>query len=473
MEQNHAPNIGFDPSPTVSRRGAQDRSQPVAFYPWRLAPALLLSLGALLVTFLVLLASPQALRAANPHYVAPTGVDSSNCSISTPCRRIQQAVANAVAGDEIRAAAGLYTGTVTLGKNLTLQGGFTTTNWITPNPSQNPTIIDAQNSGSALDVSGGVIATVNGFHLTGGNSLVSGGGVNNQGILTLTDDRIYGNTAFGNGGGIANGSAGVAARLTLSRSRIYSNTASLPGGGLAVISGTVLVEAAEIFSNSTASGVVGGGISVVNGDVTVRSSLVYRNSVSNNAGGGIWIQNGNVKLENNTIYDNRSANGQGGGIGAFQGTVAITNNLILTNTASISGGGIYNYGAALNVAYTDFFGNSPDHMADGSGTINPTTFGSNNRISNPLLVNPPAFDLHLTASSPAIDSGTASTAAIDIDGQGRPFVVTTPPGMDRGADEYYPAGNQCYARLNNSRVYTNVQDAVNAASPRRCTSARA
>jgi uncharacterized repeat protein (TIGR01451 family) len=431
---------------------------------WRLGPVFLFGLG-LLAVFVWLLIAPSTLRAAGPHYVATTGLDSPACSISAPCRTIQRAMDNAVNGDEIRVAAGRYLENLSINKPLTIQGGFTTTNWITPAPTQNPTIIDAQNSGSVIVVPAGVVATVSGFHLTGGNSLEYGGSVLNQGTLTLTDNRIYGNTAS-HGGGISNGTDTVSATLILRDSQVYSNALSAggTGGGLLVRLGSVLVESSQIYSNSAEAG---GGIFVSAGDVTAKSSLIYNNSANGSFisyGGGIFVSAGHVTLDNDTLYANHS-DFQGGGIYANDGTVATINGLIVSNTATISGGGIYSgiIGSDLSIAYTDFFGNSPDHMADGSGAINPTTFGSNNRISDPLFVSPSTFDLHLTASSPAIDSGTASTAAIDIDGQGRPFVASTPPGMDRGADEY-TAASPCYARLNNSRVYTNVQDAVNAAT---------
>jgi uncharacterized repeat protein (TIGR01451 family) len=63
-----------------------------SFLLWRLTSAFLLATGLFLVSFLWLLGNPLTLQAAGPHYVASRGVDSSNCSISNPCRTIQQAV---------------------------------------------------------------------------------------------------------------------------------------------------------------------------------------------------------------------------------------------------------------------------------------------------------------------------------------------------------------------------------------------
>src|SRR5215510_14258827 len=71
---------------------------------WRLIPVFLIGSCAFLAALLGLLGLPQPIWAAGYHYVAPTGVDSSSCSIITPCRTIQQAVDNAATGDEIRVA---------------------------------------------------------------------------------------------------------------------------------------------------------------------------------------------------------------------------------------------------------------------------------------------------------------------------------------------------------------------------------
>ena len=440
----------------------------------RLVLPLLLSLGMLLAVFFYLRLGgyPLVARAASRpvRYVAPApmGSDSGNdCSnVYKPGATVQRAGNQADANDEIRVASGTYAEPVNLNKSLTVRGGFTTTNWVTPDPDGNPTIIDAQGSGRVIYVPGGVVATVSGFHLTGGSSGTDGAGVYNGGTLVLEDSYIYDNRTFGDGGGVHNASA--AADLILRNSRVYSNTAVLLGGGFSIESGTALIEATEVFSNSTVSG--GGGIYVAGGALTVRSSLIYSNTAVGDAGGGangggVFVQAGNVKLENNTIYDNEARfllfGGSGGGIYAYSGTLAITNCLIISNTAIISGGGIYSgtIGSGLSVVYTDFFANSVNHIEDAGGPIDPTTFGSNNRVTDPLFVAPQNYDLHLSAGSPAINSGTdASDVTVDFEGNGRPFDSV----MDRGADEYTGPGT-CYARPEHGPVYTSVQAAVDAA----------
>jgi uncharacterized membrane protein len=444
-----------------------DRESYSAAHPrhlWRLASVLLLSLGILLAVLLWIGGCPLVTRAAPPphRYVAPApiGTDTDNdCSASyNPCATIQKAIDEADPGDEIRVAAGIYTDTVSLNKNLTLRGGFTTTNWITPDPDQNLTIIDAQGAGRVIHVASAISATVRGFHLTGGSVSGKGAGVYNEfGTLTIEDSQIYGNQAFGanSGGGVANGAPGSAATTILRRSQVYSNITQFVGGGVGVILGTAQIEASEIFSNSAVNG--GGGIAVLDGNATIRSSLICSNTASNGGGIAVNVGTATADIENDSVYANYAAN-LGGGIYAA-GATAITNTLIISNTAINGGGGIYSGTSALGVSFTDFFGNSPNHIQDSTGTIDPTALGSSNRITNPLFVAPQLFDLHLSAGSPAIDSGTVSPGvATDFEGNGRPFGAA----MDRGADEY-TTYSPCYARLENGQVYTDVQMAVDAA----------
>ena len=303
----------------------------------RMASVLLVAIAMGVMVGLML--APHDLRAAGRiHYVAPTGVDSASCTVSAPCRTIQQAITNTATGDEIRVAAGTYNQVNTLGtypqvvylnKSVTLMGGFTTANWVTPDPVANPTIIDAGGSGRGIHVPNAVVATVSGFHIRNGNtSANSGAGVYNEaGTLTLDGNWIYSNSTDDWGGGVANGLLGGSATLYLTNNEIYSNDAVLIGGGIAVLGGTVVMDANAIYGNAATDVYLGlgGGIAVASGNTVIRNALIYGNSGVLGAG-GIHVGGGSVDIRHATLYDNSS------GIFVTEGTAAIANTLILSNT---------------------------------------------------------------------------------------------------------------------------------------------
>jgi hypothetical protein len=96
---------------------------------------------------------------------------------------VQEAVDAADEGDVIKVAEGTYTGvserdgvtqTVYLSKTLTIQGGYTTSDWDDPDPEANITMLDAQGLGRVLTIKGQVAPTIAGLHITGGDASVLG-----------------------------------------------------------------------------------------------------------------------------------------------------------------------------------------------------------------------------------------------------------------------------------------------------------
>ncbi len=118
---------------------------------------------------------------------APTAAELHVCPSGCAYSSVQAAVDAANDGDVIKMAAGVYTdvsvrprdditttGVVTqvvyVSKTVTIQGGYTMANWITPDSDANLTTLDAQGRGRVIYVTGDISATFEGLRLTGGDA---------------------------------------------------------------------------------------------------------------------------------------------------------------------------------------------------------------------------------------------------------------------------------------------------------------
>lgn len=194
-------------------------------------------------------------------------------------------VAGYCAGVEQRAG---LTQTVYLSKTLTLQGGYTVTNWTDPDPLAHPTTLDAQGRGRLLLITGGAAPTVAGLRLTGGDAAQAGA-------------DPYGQNS---------------------------------GGGLYLWSATAVISECHFYGNVAYRG---GGIYTYDSHLTMRGSTLTGNAAPF-FGGGILMYGGTGRLEDNLF----SANDAGVGAGAYFGSesITLTNNAFLSNTAQYEGGGV-------------------------------------------------------------------------------------------------------------------------------------
>lgn len=164
----------------------------------------------------------------------------------------------------------------------------------------------------------------------------SGGGINNQGNLTVINSTISGNSAGTAGRGIYNSWV-----LTMINSTICGNSAPSGGG---------------IYDHT---------------GVTVTGTTISGNSAVN-AGGGVFDDNG-LAVTNSTITGNCDSSGNGGGIYSDLGScpcapLTVTNTTISENSAS-QGGGIANSGGTMALANTVLAGNTARTAPDCAGTL--------------------------------------------------------------------------------------------------------
>lgn len=319
----------------------------------------------LLLTLLMVLGMGQSLLAApdTRHFVANEGNDSGTCTDSAnPCRTITYALSQIEERGEVRVAAGVYAEAVQIGKAITLTGGYTLSNWLTPEWTVNQTILDGKRSFRPLTVSADSVL-VDGFVVRNGDasgSDGSGGGVyigpgNTVFQATLRNLRIEHNIAstvsrgMGGGLGVEIGTNLLApSRINLNNITVISNTAtsaseSGSGGGISIFAAGISPLHVEM-SNVTVQGNLagkdfasnGGGVAMTlnNGIATLRQVRVIGNRVSlsntmlggPSRGGGIDLDNGKLVLENVLVAGNQ---GERGGALAVQSSNTLKSQVTL------------------------------------------------------------------------------------------------------------------------------------------------
>ena len=230
-------------------------------------------------------------------------------------------------------------------KNVTLQGAGAATTIIDGNQAHRVFFISAD---ATVQLSGVTIAHGLSDRSFGLNP--NGGGIVNEGTLTLTDSVVRNNSldpgaGAAGGGGIYN--TGV---LTLQRSAVSDNVSPSndQGGGILNYVRAVLTVSDSTISNNIIGG-NGGGICNLDGVVTITNSTVSGNTAIGFGGGGIANLGdptaiGTLTVVNSTISSNTSGS-SGGGISAGQFTDTHLNNVTITNNTGAtdargSGGGV-------------------------------------------------------------------------------------------------------------------------------------
>jgi len=365
-------------------------------------------------------------------HVCPSG-----CAYSS----VQEAVDTAGYGDVIKVATGTYTDiharngitqVVYISQTVTIQGGYTTDNWTTPDPVANPTTLDAQGQGRVLVIANNDVA-IKGLRITGGDATGLGGGPNfcqdigggvyiqSGSMVTISDNWLYDNTAAC-GGGFARGSNAV-----LSGNRILANTAESLGGGL-FLDPSYGTLSGNVIAHNTA-GTSGGGL-VFTGMPTLINNVITDNQASV-TGSGIAMAgpDGCPVLLHNTIA--RNLGGDGTGIGVFDFvfgpadcTLQLTNTVLADQSVGI---GIDTTGFITITIDGVLWHNVPITVSESAAV---TVTAQNQYSGNPAFA---ADGYHLTAGSAAIDKGPDSGITVDIDGDPRPAGA----GYDLGADEFW------------------------------------
>jgi hypothetical protein len=179
--------------------------------------------------------------------------------------------------------------------------------------------VDGNDQHRLFSVPQGVTAQLLGMTVTrGAPKYEPGGGIYNEGTLTLADSTVTGNEAEGDGGGILTRGA-----LTLINSTVAGNTTGPVGNG----------------TSKSEEPRAGGGIEIlVGGRLTLINSTVSGNT--SKMGGGIGSNGSAMLMLTNSTVSGNTAKWLGGGI-YNPGDAILINSTLSGNTAP-AGGGIYN-----------------------------------------------------------------------------------------------------------------------------------
>jgi len=228
---------------------------------------------------------------------------------------------------------------------------------------------------SVFTVDSGETVSLSGITISGG-STTNGGGIYNNGVLTVANDIFTGNAATDSGGGIYNTDT-----LTVTNCKFTGNVAdggSLYGNG-------------EGYVTSSFYG--GGGIYSGTGSTLTVNNSTFTSNTTNGDGGGIYTS-GTATINSTTFTGSIAA--CAGGI-FNNGALTVTNSTFADSTGCFYGGGIWNayddgggdipQPATLTVTGCTFTSNAVDGWCSAGGAI----FGGAPTGVNPITVKNSTF----------------------------------------------------------------------------------
>lgn len=347
-----------------------------------------------------------------------TLTDENDGSCSDGDCSLRDAIAVTAIGDTINfgvtGAITLTLGQLAIDKDLIING-----------PGAGSMTISGDNASRVFSINSGVNVVLSGVTIANGNgedggnnyaphSAGDGGGIHNEGALTLDNCTITGNSTSQNGGGIYNASG----ELTIMNSVISDNTA-LGGSGGGIFNGDGLLD----VTNSAFSGNItnsGHGGAIANGGRLTITNTTLSNNNASASGGGI-LSSGTLSVSHSAFSGNSAD--WGGGIATCPDSygpecqppaisakpsddniiaefnIEVTNSSFSNNSASNgAGGGIYIDGSALSVINSAFSGNSASTrdnanskdatgMADGGAIYNLDGSGDTVVLRNTIVAN--------------------------------------------------------------------------------------
>lgn len=279
-----------------------------------------------------------------------------------------------------------------------------------------------------LHVSGTGSLTLDGLTIMSGLSVAEtlGGGIFNDGILTITNSTISSNsTNAGGGGGIFNNG-----QMSIINSIISENSSLLGGSGGIENGGTMTITKCTIFGNDADT--IGGGIGN-GGTLTIYDSSIAGNRASLTSGG--IFNGGNLTIDNSTIASNSASDEAGGAIGNIDGTLTITNSTIADNVVfpvdGQGGGGIRNKEDTLSVVKLENTILAQNTVVGGQ-SIGPDCFGPITSLGNNVIGDTSDCTITLQSTDLTGDPGLGTFTDDGIAGNGHFPLLPNSRAIDAG-----------------------------------------
>lgn len=417
--------------------------------------------------------------------VATTGSNRIDCGgIGNPCRTLQYAV-NRAANEEwvnILVAGGVYTRqsgdasscdnlaidavACIINRRVEMHGGYSVTDWTTPNVTENPTIIDGQGKRRGV-----MMLNVS----KPGNTLSMSGFTIRNGFGTGISSRRGNDAISGFGGGMFVDSAGAALHhIRFENNRVGGKNrnsghgGSAAGGGSAIRGaiGTVTLDEIEFINNRAegGSGDVRGGYGIGGGLYTystiVRADNIYAEGnvamagaasgggvdsageLSDSQGGALaFHRNSDIQLTNAVISNNKAIGGtaiNGNAGGAFGGGIfseGVVNFTIydteISGNEALGGAGINDGAATHGAGYSSGGGmrlsKSPariervsvvDNLARGGRGVRYQGSAGGGGISLTSIHNHAATMINVVVAGNRVEMGEGSDASVGGGGGG-------------------------------------------------------
>lgn len=351
------------------------------------------------IAILLLAALAIAPAQAATRYVADTGTDSGDCTnAANPCATVSYAVDQAVPGDLVEIAAGVYTEAagLVINDSLTLRGAGAASTFLQAHAdpgaatSRVVTICDLQCTEGDFDVAISDLTIRHGVADDGSSNDGAGGGLFLKNArLDLSGVTFAGNTARAGGALYVSNSSPTLQDVRFDANHANSGGAMYTGDGSAPNLTSVSFDANTAIAGTVGDGGGFGGGMYNNGSAPTLAAVTFTANVAGESGGGMFNVGATPQLADVT-FDGNSTTGDanstsGGGMGNSGSSPSLVDVEFINNQGAGHGGGMSNTLGSSPVLTRVLFdentaggaGGGISSISDGFPVLTDVTFSGN------------------------------------------------------------------------------------------------